>query len=90
MVKAVNIIVALTCLVCVLVICIAPFADLPETIIQPLLFILLLILSLVAGIVLSGGIASFMVLRPLLPSGCFTSPPGFLLCPIETSCVQQC
>jgi hypothetical protein len=90
MVRAINIIAALLCLVCVLIICIAPFADLPETIVQPLQLAILLMLAFVAGMFLHAGILCITVLRLMLPAGCLTSPTSFLLRPIDANCVQQC
>jgi hypothetical protein len=90
MARAINIITALLCLLCVLAICIAPLADLPETTVKSLQFMILLMLALVAGTLLPGSIFSMTVPGLKFPAGRSTTPIHSLLRPIEANCVLQC
>lgn len=50
--RAVQIIVALLCIACVLALCSAPFVDIAVTVLKSLRIILLLMLSLVANVLM--------------------------------------
>ena len=89
MARAINILAALLCLICVIAICIAPSVDLPETTVKSLEFVILLMLALIAGTLLHSSIALRTVPGILIPVGCSTAPPSSLLRPIETNCVLR-
>ena len=92
MVRSAKIIVALLCITCVLALCIAPYVDIPVTVLKSLQIVLLLMFSLAAG-------ALFLISTFLFQLALFryairqVSLPTLIitfLLPIETNCVQQC
>lgn len=92
MTRSAKIIVALLCILCVLALCVAPYVDIPVTVLKSLQTALLLILSLVAGALLL--VSSFLFCpalfrRMALRIGSRTLIWPFFL-PIDTNCVQQC
>jgi hypothetical protein len=89
MARAINIITALLCLICVIAICIAPSVDLPQTTLKSLQFVILLMLSLIASTYLLSSILYRTIPGLLIPDGYSTAPPSSLLRPIETNCVLQ-
>jgi hypothetical protein len=89
MMRAILIVSALLCLACVLMLCIAPFVDLPETVIRPFQSLLFVLLFMTTGLLFSSDMVA-TVFQIIFPGGRVSSPFRFLLRPIETTCVQQC
>lgn len=90
MTRAAKIIVALLCMVCVLILCIAPFVDIPVTVLKSLQVVILLMLSLTGcALLLSGALHSGLVAPRQLVLR-VNSGPLIRPLPIETNCVQQC
>lgn len=88
-----KIVVALLCVVCVLALCIAPYVDIPVTVLESLqTAILLMVLLLAASVLLANILLSHLarfqqVGRTRISHS--TLIRLFLL-PFETNCVQQC
>lgn len=90
MVRSLKIFVALFCIVCILALCIAPYADIPLSVLDALQVIVMLMLALMGSLFLllspfTRVLARFMALRADR-----RGPTRFLSLPLETNCVQQC
>ena len=90
MARAIKVVLALLCIICVLALCIAPWVDPPDTTLKSLQIILFLMSSLAACGFWLVGVLSPESENPTNTLWQFASPiPDFLL-PHETNCVQQC
>ena len=91
MVRVAKVVVALLCIVCILSLCIAPFVDIPVTVLKSLQVVLLFMLSLVANALML--VKPFQrVLAPHSHNG-GTYPDSriqSLRLPRHTNCVLQC
>lgn len=92
MARSAKIIVALLCIVCVLALCIAPYVDIPVTVLKSLQVVLLLMFALLAGALLSANLFLFYLtlVKPDTGQVRHTISTRLFLLPIETNCVQQC
>lgn len=90
MVRSAKIVVALLCIVCVLALCIAPYADIPASALKSLEAVLLLMLSLATTALLEAYLFHRVLFRIASPRTGHTAQPCPLLLPIQTSCVLQC
>lgn len=91
MARFAKIVVALLCITCVLTLCIAPYVDIPVTVLKSLQITLLLLslLLVAARLLISSRLFLLAFFRgrvtesraPLIP---------LLRLPIQTNCVQQC
>ncbi|HXS94595.1 MAG TPA: hypothetical protein VN736_08310 [Candidatus Limnocylindrales bacterium] len=89
MVRYVKIFVAVCCIVCILALCIAPYADIPVTVLDTLQFVIMLIFALVGAVLLLTGAFPQLVISRVVLRAEQKSPTRSLLPPIETTCVQQ-
>ena len=91
MARSAKIIVALLCITCVLALCIAPYVDIPVTVLKSLqITLLLMALLLAASFLLVNVFLSHLAwFRYVARTGQTILTRPFLL-PIETNCVQQC
>jgi len=89
MARAVKIITALLCMVCVISLCVAPWVDPPETTLKSLQVILFLMFAFVACTLLFTGM---LPLETPLVFRRWHNPrlAPHLGLPIQTNCVQQC
>lgn len=90
MVRSLKIFVALFCIVCILALCIAPYADIPLSVLKALQVVIMLMFALIGSLLLLLGpytqvLADFMALRVDR-----RAPTRSPLLPLETNCVQQC
>lgn len=90
MVRFAKIVVALLCITCVLALCVAPYVDIPLTVLKSLQVILLLALSLVAGVLLLLNLFHQVQILYALARWHHTAVFRSLLSPLQTNCVQQC
>lgn len=86
--RPLQIIVALLCIVCVLALCIAPYADIPLTVLKALAVVIMLMFALVSAMLLLTG-AFQLVLQPVTLRARRKSPMRSLFSPIDTNCVLQ-
>jgi hypothetical protein len=84
-----KIVVAMLCIVCVLALCIAPYVDLPFTVLKALQDVLLLTFALLVCALALLGIFQVLVRCALMRSD-HRALTRSLLSPFETNCVQQC
>jgi hypothetical protein len=91
MTRCAKIVVALLCVVCVLALCIAPYVDIPVTVLKSLRTAILLMALLLAASLLLVNILLFhlTLFRQVTRISHTTLIRPFLL-PLETNCVQQC
>jgi hypothetical protein len=87
--RATYIAAALFCLVCVIALCIAPYADIPETTLKSLQLILWIMFTLFAGVFLPTGTVQLVTARQTLNRADRATPLRSIL-PIQTNCIQQC
>lgn len=90
MVRSIKIFVAVFCIVCILALCIAPYADIPVTVLEALQVVLMLMFALVTGLFLVAGLYYQVLVQTVAPLYVRKSPRRSLLLPLESSCVQQC
>ena len=89
MVRYVKIFVAVCCIVCILALCIAPYADIPVTVLDALQFVIMLMFATVGGMLLLAWAFHQLVISQVVLRVEQKSPTRSLLLPIETTCVQQ-
>jgi hypothetical protein len=90
MARFTKILVALLCIVCVLALCIAPYVDIPVTVLKSLQIALMMLLLLAgAGSLVSGWLFLLTFFRRGKTIGRAPIIPVLIL-PIQTNCVQQC
>jgi hypothetical protein len=89
MTRFAKIVVAFLCIVCVLALCIAPYADIPVTVLKALQIIALLLLTIAGAPVLANLFYLLQVRRIFMPIR-QTMHPTLQLLPIEESCVARC
>jgi hypothetical protein len=85
-----KIIVALLCIACVLALCIAPYVDIPVTVLKSLQIAVLLLLSLAGAALLLANIFHWVLVRYSVVRADCRTPVRALFLPIKTNCVQQC
>lgn len=90
MVRFARIIVALVCIACVLALCVAPYVDIPETVLKSIQIVLLLVLSLAAFELSLLSLLNVMFVLQANVRPDRASHMHILLPPFEKSCVLQC
>jgi hypothetical protein len=90
MMRFAKIFVALLCIVCVLALCVAPYADIPVTILKSLRILLLLMFSLAAGALTLVSLFHWVSIRYVITRVDHKTHIQPLSLPFETNCVQQC
>lgn len=89
MVRIAKVVVALVCIACILALCIAPFVDIPVTVIKSIQVLLLLMLSLAGSCLLLVSRSQNVLNRHSAdPSNPKKSRPSLPL-PLDTNCVQR-
>jgi Na+/H+ antiporter NhaD/arsenite permease-like protein len=89
-VRFAKIVVALLCIACVVALCVAPYVDIPVTVLKSVQVVLLLMLTMVAGALLLGGLFHQVLARCAVIRSDRTAFIRSLIPPLETNCVQQC
>lgn len=89
MVRYIKIFVAVCCIVCILALCIAPYADIPVTVLDALQFVIMLMFAMVGSVLLLAWTFHQLVISQVVLRAEQRSPTRSLLLPIETTCVQQ-
>lgn len=88
MMRFAKVVVAMLCILCILTLCIAPFVDIPVTVLKSVQ-VILLILSLAGSVLLLVSLFQTVRIRQFAdltnPEKCNRSLPV----PLDTSCVQQ-
>ena len=90
MVRFLRIFVAVLCIVCILALCIAPFADIPLSVLKALQVVIMLMFGLMSGILLLTRIFHRAPAHDAPSRADCKSPMRCLLLPLETNCVQRC
>jgi hypothetical protein len=90
MMRFTKIVVALLCIVCVLALCIAPYVDIPVTVLKSLQILLLLMSSMAAGALTLASLFHRVSTRYLILRVGYETRIQPLSLPFETNCVQQC
>ena len=91
MTRCAKIVVALLCVVCVLALCIAPYVDIPVTVLESLqTAILLMVLLLAASVLLANILLSHLARFQQVARASYTTLNRPILLPLEKNCVQQC
>lgn len=90
MVRFLKIFVAVLCIVCILVLCIAPFADIPVTVLKALQIVAMLMFGLMGSVLLSAGIFRSAPAQKRVSRAEHKSPTRCPLLPLESNCVQRC
>ena len=88
--RVAKIVVAMLCIVCVLALCIAPYVDIPFTVLKALQDVLLLILALLVCALLLASLFHQVLTRYTLVRWHNPDFMRSMLPPLETNCVQQC
>lgn len=89
MARYIKIVVAVFCIVCILALCIAPYADIPVTVLDALQFVIMLMFAMLGGVLLLAWIFRRVLGSPVILRAERKAPTRSLLLPIETTCVQQ-
>lgn len=89
MVRYIKIFVAIFCIVCILALCIAPYADIPATVLDTLQFVIMLMFAMVGAVLLLAGAFPHLVISQATLRSEPKSPARSPLLPIETTCVQR-
>jgi hypothetical protein len=89
MARAVKIITALLCMICVIALCIAPWVDPPETTLKSLQIILFLMFAFVACTLPFAGMLTLEMVRAPWVWRIPRLAPHLKL-PMQVNCVQQC
>lgn len=89
MVRFLRIFAAVLCIVCILALCIAPFADIPVTVLKALQVVIMLMFGLMSSILVLAGKFHQTRSHEVTLRACM-SPTRCLLLPLETNCVQLC
>jgi hypothetical protein len=90
MVRSIKIFVAVFCIVCILALCIAPYADIPASVLEALQVVIMLMFALIGCVLLVAGLFYLVMVRSAEPLHIGKAPRRWLLLPIDSSCVQQC
>jgi hypothetical protein len=90
MVRSIKIFVAVFCIVCILALCIAPYADIPASVLEALQVVVMLMFALITAVLLVAGLFNLVMVRSAEPLYIRKAPKRWLLLPIDSSCVQQC
>jgi hypothetical protein len=90
MVRSIKIFVAVFCIVCILALCIAPYADIPASVLEALQVVIMLMFALLTSVLLAAGLFFLIMVRSAEPLYIRKAPTRSLLLPIDSSCVQQC
>lgn len=85
-----KIVVAMLCIVCVLTLCIAPYVDIPFTVLKALQDVLLLTFALLVCALALARLFNQVLVRCTLMRSDHRALTRSLLAPFETNCVQQC
>jgi hypothetical protein len=89
-VRFAKIAVALLCITCVLALCIAPYVDIPFTVLKALQDVVLLMFSLLTGVLLLVSLFHHAPVRFVPARWRHTAVFPSILPPLETNCVQRC
>lgn len=89
MVRYIKIFVAIFCIVCILALCIAPYADIPVTVLDALQFVIMLMFAMIGGVLFLVWAFHQVLIQQAILHADRKSPTRSLLLPIETTCVQQ-
>lgn len=89
MARYIKIFVAVLCIVCILALCIAPYADIPLTVLKALQVVVMLMFALVGAMLLLSGAFHQLVLQQVVLRADRKSPTRSLFSPIDTNCVLQ-
>lgn len=84
-----KIVVAVFCIVCILALCIAPYADIPVTVLDALQFVIMLMFAMIGGVILLATFFHQVVASRVILRAERKAPTRSLLLPIETTCVQR-
>lgn len=90
MLRYIKIFVALFCIVCILALCIAPYADIPVTVLEALQVVVMLVFAAITSRLVVTGLFSQVLSASAEPLYIRKSPTRSLLLPLDSSCVQQC
>ncbi len=90
MVRSIKIFVAVFCIVCILALCIAPYADIPASVLEALQVVVMLMFALLTSVLLAAGLFYLIMVCSAEPLYIRKAPTRSLLLPIDSSCVQQC
>lgn len=90
MVRSIKIFVALFCIVCILALCIAPYADIPATVLEALQVVIMLMFAAITSLFLVAGLFYQVLSGSTEPLYIRKAPKRWLLLPLETNCLQQC
>lgn len=88
MVRYIKIFVAVFCIVCILALCIAPYAEIPLTVLKALQVVIMLMFALLGAALLLTG-AFQLVLQQVVLRAERRAPTRSLLLPIDTTCLQR-
>ena len=90
MVRFARLIVALLCIACVLALCVAPYVDIPVTVLESIQIVLLLVFSLAAA---EDSLANLLKVMFVLRANVWPDRATHMrvfLPPLEKNCVLQC
>lgn len=87
--RVAKIVIAMLCIVCVLALCIAPYVDIPFTVLKALQDVLLIFSLLIGALALVNLFHQVLVRCALMPSD-YTTLTRSLFSPLEANCVLQC
>ncbi|MGB7189251.1 MAG: hypothetical protein WBD10_03890 [Acidobacteriaceae bacterium] len=90
MLRYIKIFVAVFCIVCILALCIAPYADIPVTVLEALQVVIMLMFALITSLLLATGLFYQVLGGSAEPLYRRKPPIRSLLLPLDSSCVQQC
>jgi hypothetical protein len=90
MVRSLKIFVALLCIVCILALCVAPYADIPVSVLKALQIVIMLMFALMTSLLPLFGPSSRVLLQFMALRADRRAPTRSLLLPLDTNCVQQC
>lgn len=90
MVRSIRIFVAVLCIVCILALCIAPYADIPVSVLEALQVVIMLIFALITSVLVLAGLFYQVLSGSTEPLYIRKAPKRWLLLPLETNCLQQC
>lgn len=90
MLRYIKIFVAVFCIVCILALCIAPYADIPATVLEALQVVVMLMFAVITSHLLATGLFPQALSESAEPLYIRRSPTRSLLLPLDSSCVQQC
>lgn len=88
--KIAKIVAALLCIACVLALCIAPYVDIPLTVLKSLQLVLLLMGLLSSGVLLLATLFHQVSVHYALLRSDLRTPARCLVQPLESNCIQRC